>query len=120
MGIPNSNWPMDVDPQRDKRTVQAVTAAMLVLIIVCGALCCGLFSVIEARREKADARTVWHKRAVCPCGYHRETPNGTLWDLDILVCPVCGLDYKASRGWEVKTMRYVDEQWETRQPSPDE
>ena len=61
----------------------------------------------------------WELRAVCPCGWHTESPTGTVFSARVNCCPSCGkikkcptfgtaLNICDTRGdvWSIKAMMW--------------
>lgn len=49
----------------------------------------------------------WNVYGVCPCGYKRIAPFGSLFHIFCEVCPRCGRD--KDEEWELRTMRFVSD-----------
>jgi ribosomal protein L37E len=53
-------------------------------------------------------KTNWHTRGICPCGWHRSAPHGSLFHIHKDVCPKCGTKKErdgVSYNWTTARMR---------------
>lgn len=57
--------------------------------------------------------TGWHVRGICPCGWHRHAPHGSLFHLHKDVCPECGTpkENRYTYNWKTARMRKKPAEW---------